>query len=525
MIRFSIYLLLFNLFLFSFSQDLVSAVQRNDTKQLKYLLSLGANPNEPVAGSYPLLEAVKTDNLHMTMLLLDSGADVNLRIAGRKSGSSAVRSAVRYSSPEVLKVLIDYGADLSGAIDAFAYLNRQDEAAVEIIRLLLDNGAFLDEGDYYYDLFNDRLISDFYPCLLEDIHSGYKVQHCQAAPALISQYLNTYNTNNFKYASLAFASAIAGADKIQAMIDAGLDPNEKIWRTSGNQIFTAQITNPLEIALVRHNPAAVETLLVNGAVLDNVRVDILKLASLDENLSQVLKLHGLDTDSLRAWFEERHHVCQTPINSSATISFILDDGERRDKAIIKNIFEPRGLQGSLAVVAGYMGKRQYMNAEELLELQAKGWEIASHTYYHQDLSSLDSIGLEHALRDSQTHLSSLGMNVKSLVYPYGSYNENVEANAQKYYRAAFTGGYFLNTIYSDPFALGRYNINNSQPLSFYKHLVKKVDKEGGWLVFAVHSSYDLGWEQRENLDQLLDFICTKGIEVLPVNQALNKLGF
>ena len=525
MIRLSILILLFNIFIVAISQNLTAAVRANDFKQVSYLLALGSNPNDMFDGEYPLIAAVKDNKLEMAVLLLDSGADVNLRIAGQELGSSAVHTVVKYGDTETLQLLINYGADLNGAINAFAYFNRQDSGAEEIVRILLENGAFLDEGDYFYDLFNDRLISDYYPCLLEDIHSGFRIQHCHGAAALISQYLNAYNTNNFKFASLAFASAIAGADKIQALIDAGLDPNEKIWRTSGNKVFAAQLTNPLEIALMRRNPAAVNTLLANGALLDNVRVDILKLASLDENLSQVLRQHGLDTGSLKAWFEDRHHVCQTPVTSSATISFILDDGERRDKELIKNIFEPRGIQGSLAIVAGYMGKRQYMNAQELLELQAKGWEIASHTYYHQDLSSLDEPGLEHALLDSQNRLSSLGMNVKSLVYPYGSYNETVETHAQKYYRAAFTGGYFLNSAYSDPFALGRYNINNQQPLSFYKHLVNKADKGGSWLVFAVHSSYDLGWEQRENLEQLLDFICREGIEVLPANQALNKIGF
>ncbi len=111
-----------------------------------------------------------------------------------------------------------------------------------------------------------------------------------------------------------------------------------------------------------------------------------------------------------------------------------------------------------------------------------------------------------------------------MVYPYGNYNDLVENVSQESYIAAFTGGYFLNSANSDPYALGRYNINNTQSYNFYQNLVDKADREGKWLIFALHSSYDLGWEQRQNLDQLLDYICHRGIEILPAGQALAKIG-
>jgi len=506
-------------------QDLFTAVGNNDTAELKYLLSLGYDINQVNSlGINPLIEAINDGNTEMVVTLLDAGADINARINGAKHGSSAVIDAVKYSDSDILKILIDYGGDLSGSLLGLAYVNRQDPGSDEIARTLLENGAFLDEGNYFYDLFNDGLISDYYPCLLENIYSGYEHEYCQGVAAVISEYLNSYSTDNLKYRTLAFAAAIAGGPRVQALIDSGLDPNEVIWRTAGNDVYPAKTTNPLEIALLKHNLAAVQTLLDNGAILDNVQLEILRLASLDERLAALLEKYGVDIAFLRSWYFSSHHACQQPVSSSATVSFILDDGERRDKEIIETIFEPRNVQGNVAIVVGFMGKRQYMNVQEISELAAKGWEVSSHSYYHKDLSSLNLHELESELIDSQKELSSYGFDVKSIVYPYGSYNDLVESTAQKVYSSGYTGGYFLNSANSDPYALGRYNINNAQSYSFYQSLVDRADREGKWLIFALHSSFDLGWEQRQNLDQLLDYICQRGIEILPASQALAKIG-
>ncbi|HHO56854.1 MAG TPA: hypothetical protein ENK21_10730 [Trueperaceae bacterium] len=506
-------------------QNLFTAIKANNMAELKSLLSLGFDVNQlNDAGISPLIQAINANNAEMVVTLLDSGADVNARLDGVKEGSSAIIDAVKYSDSDILKILIDYGGDLNGSLLGLAYINRQDTNSAKIARVLLENGAFLDEGNYFYDLFNDGLLPDYYPCILENIKNGYDHEYCQGIAKVISEYLNSYSIDNLKYRTLAFAAAIAGGQRIQALIDSGLDPNEVIWRTAGNSVYEAKTTNPLEIALLKHNLSAVQVLLDNGAILDNVQIDILRLSSLDERLAALLEKYGLDIAFLRSWYFSSHHSCQQPVSSAATISFILDDGERRDKEIIETIFEPRNIQGNIAIVAGFMGKRQYMNAQEIAEIEAKGWEISSHSYYHKDLSSLDQYGLEPELIGSQKQLSSYGFTVKSIIYPYGSYNDLVENMAQQAYSSAYTGGYFLNSINSDPYALGRYNINNSQSYSFYQNLVDKADKEGKWLIFALHSSYDLGWEQRQNLDQLLDYICQRGIEILPASQALAKIG-
>ncbi|WP_204102207.1 MULTISPECIES: ankyrin repeat domain-containing protein [Spirulina sp. CCY15215] len=59
---------------------LIIAVQQGDEKMVKMLLQAGANPNlkDDVSGTTPLISAVKGQYLYLTRLLLDNRADVNI---------------------------------------------------------------------------------------------------------------------------------------------------------------------------------------------------------------------------------------------------------------------------------------------------------------------------------------------------------------------------------------------------------------------------------------------------------------
>ncbi len=63
---------------------------------------------------------------------------------------------------------------------------------------------------------------------------------------------------------------------------------------------------------------------------------------------------------------------------------------------------------------------------ELRELADAGWEIASHTCSHPDLTSLDDDELARELRDSKARLEAeLGRPCTSLAYPYGLVDDRV----------------------------------------------------------------------------------------------------
>lgn len=88
---------------------------------LQYLLGQGLDPNQPNAfGKTPLMYAVQNNQLESVSILLNKKADPNLSTiipedtcyyTLSKSGMRALHYAVRYASPELIKLLIKNGAD------------------------------------------------------------------------------------------------------------------------------------------------------------------------------------------------------------------------------------------------------------------------------------------------------------------------------------------------------------------------------------------------------------------------------
>lgn len=123
----------------------------------------------------------------------------------------------------------------------------------------------------------------------------------------------------------------------------------------------------------------------------------------------------------------------------------IDDGYASGMAAAEAL-ESEGLRGIYFVYPGSTGKRRYLSAEQLRELERRGHRVASHSLTHPNLSRPDKgesaqayqARLRHELRASKAKLERiLGHAVTELAYPYGAYNDfvAVEAKAAGYERA------------------------------------------------------------------------------------------
>jgi ankyrin repeat protein len=102
--------------------QLVKAIKNGDVKEVEKLIAAGADVNEEYNKSPhnpPLYFAIKANNLDITRLLLKSGADANrccILYNAMNATSSCWRLifyAVGTKNPEMVKLLISYGADIS----------------------------------------------------------------------------------------------------------------------------------------------------------------------------------------------------------------------------------------------------------------------------------------------------------------------------------------------------------------------------------------------------------------------------
>jgi peptidoglycan/xylan/chitin deacetylase (PgdA/CDA1 family) len=469
---------------------------------------------------------VITNQYEVSLALLEAGADVNARLPGVEQGSSVTNFAAQYADARLLQLILERGAATEGSLLAMAYVNRQTRDTAEITQLLLDAGAPLDETVRFHDRVSDRSLLDYFQCLKDVRNAPYNggSASCDGMAGVILQALNSPNVRYLGDPdSLAFSAMFAGPALMEALLRSGLNPNEIIPRSPETKAYPAKTTTPLELALYKRNRGVVPLLLQAGARLDFVDRGILQIAALDSQLEPVLLAAGVDTQALINDYTVTHQQCTTPIRERAYVSFIFDDGERTDLDIIQRSFLPRRVTGTIAVVAGIVGQRQHTNLGELEGLEQQGWEMASHSQNHADLSTLDELGVKSELEASEATLTDMGLDISVMVYPFGAYNEIVLEQVAVTYDAGFAGGYKLNTPNSSLYELTRYNISNGHSYEDYLAVLDQAVATGSWLIWAVHTGYDLGWEQQQNLDRLLGVLCERGVAVTTASDGLLRL--
>ncbi len=127
---------------------LIQAIRTGNLEAVKRLIDQGAQVNQaksllsdwlPQPAS-PLLEAVEQAQLEIVAALLEAGADAN----DTTSGTTALKLAVRKNNPELVKLLLVWGAlpDKKGKQDGTTPLLKAAlYSQIEVVRILLENHA------------------------------------------------------------------------------------------------------------------------------------------------------------------------------------------------------------------------------------------------------------------------------------------------------------------------------------------------------------------------------------------------
>jgi len=119
------------------------------TKKIELIKSTG-EANLEIAQDPILTISTKLGDYHLVYTLLNLGADINVfRKSKYAFGNTALIEASKYGFVKIVKLLIEYGADLDArnymgnSALMVATLNRN----IEVVRILIENGATVDLVD------------------------------------------------------------------------------------------------------------------------------------------------------------------------------------------------------------------------------------------------------------------------------------------------------------------------------------------------------------------------------------------
>lgn len=189
--------------------ELIQAICENDLVALEEMLESGYDPNTPdffYKGAWKYVNRFAED-----------------------APSFALCTACREGNPEAVKLLLDYGADpvLTEGDDfdwsamSCAVMASEDEDCIEIVNMLLDHGARIDNtGDYYLPVV---LASYEYPHL-SDYTEEEAQRHAERIVELVELLIGDMDVNMDNGTLLAHAVRMGNLPLTEYLLSIGADP-------------------------------------------------------------------------------------------------------------------------------------------------------------------------------------------------------------------------------------------------------------------------------------------------------------
>lgn len=132
-------------------------------------------------------------------------------------------------------------------------------------------------------------------------------------------------------------------------------------------------------------------------------------------------------------------------NNNIIISMSFDDATKSDLIAFREM-DKYCWKGTSCIITGILKNDNRLSLGDVKYLYKNGWEIASHTATHPHLPKLSDIDLDDQLKSSKDFLKYNGVDVTTLSYPYGDYDQRVINMTKKYYslgRIVSSNGYYI----------------------------------------------------------------------------------
>lgn len=226
----------------------------------------------------------------------------------------------------------------------------------------------------------------------------------------------------------------------------------------------------------------------------------------------------------------RDVVTETPL-----VSFTFDDVP--DSALHRGaaILESHGVRGTFYIAGGLAGQvepeRVLIGPDGCRELAERGHEIGCHTFSHRRIRDMSGTELSSDLERNAAYLAGAGVAQppRNFAFPYNAAWPLARPQFRRRYRSCRGAGEAINRGHVDPQMLKGVEIR--QPEADARALTRWIDDVAaapGWLVFFTHDIAPRPTAHGctpDTFDLLVAHAVARGCTVLPVDQALDRLGW
>ncbi len=215
------------------------------------------------------------------------------------------------------------------------------------------------------------------------------------------------------------------------------------------------------------------------------------------------------------------------------LTLMFDDGNTTDATIAMPTMNQYHFVGTSAIVtsdiglaSGGIAEDGDMTLAQIKSLAADGWEIASHTVDHPDLTTLTAAQVNTELQSSKATLVADGFTVNNIAYPYGAYNAAINANAAEYYTSARTFEEGYNPTGAYPYEIKVQKVIATTTVADVQGWIAEAKAENAWLVIVTHLINATGTDDYHidptTFKSIIGAVAQSGIRVITYNQGVTQ---
>jgi peptidoglycan/xylan/chitin deacetylase (PgdA/CDA1 family) len=233
----------------------------------------------------------------------------------------------------------------------------------------------------------------------------------------------------------------------------------------------------------------------------------------------MIQLYAGGTPNL--WIDQ---IARYTVPARPTISFAFDDGFATVLTAAKPAMDKYGYRGSVYLMPSYVGASGYLTQAQVDGMAEAGWEFGGHGW--DDLTTLSAAAAEADVAATKAYLTDRGYRGSDVyVYPLGGQSEALRAMVAKYFGAARGTSTFGQTrSYVNRRNMMTRQLGMNISLATMQGYVDKAIAGNNWLIITGHAFPGTMVNAEDwtpaNFAALVDYIASKGVQVLPVAEAL-----